>query len=143
MFNSELSNFLLFHNAKGSFYDRLESLDVETLAQAIEALKSNSDDIDPERSDLIWVVTQQEVMSPENRRSFLLLTLSSIEDKLTDAIKNTLIKIRSDEPISTDEWWYAYDNCRSNLFSSEKTIVRSVQFEWIIKNFKLCDLHIN
>ena len=90
----ELSNFLLRHNAKDSLWDRLESLGVETLEQAWDKASDE---------DLIWAVTRPGVMNSEQRRLFLVMVLSSIEDKLTDPRSlNILTKLRTNEPI-TDE----------------------------------------
>ena len=88
--NEELAEFLHQNRACSGGIDRLSFLGAETLEQAWEKAAP---------ADLVWGVTRPGVMSPEQRRQFLVMVLSSIEDKLTDPrSKNILEKLRTNEP---------------------------------------------
>lgn len=90
----KLKEFLTRNHACAEGLDRLATTGVETLEQA---WKQASDE------DLIWIVTRPGVMSQEQKRLFLVMVLSSIEDKLTDMRSlNILKKLRTNETI-TDE----------------------------------------
>ena len=91
--NEELTDFLNRHDgACSGGIARLDSLGAETLEDAWEKASP---------ADLVWAVTRPGVMSPEQRRQFLVFVLGSIEDKLTDPrSKNILEKLRTNEPIT-------------------------------------------
>ena len=98
--NEELTDFLNRHDgACSGGIARLDSLGAETLEDAWEKASP---------ADLVWAVTRPGVMSPEQRRQFLVFVLESIEDKLTDArSKNILEKLRTNSPITEAEAWSA------------------------------------
>jgi hypothetical protein len=59
---------------------------------------------------LVWAVTRPGVMSPEQRRQFLVFVLESIEDKLTDPrSKNILDKLRTKSHITDNDKKAAWD----------------------------------
>ena len=90
--NKELAEFLHQNRACSGGIARLSFLGAETLEQAWEKAAP---------ADLVWGVTRPGVMSPEQRRQFLVMVLSSIEDKLTDPrSKNILEKLRTKSPIT-------------------------------------------
>ena len=95
MFDTKLQYFLDRHGARTDGISRLQSLGIETLEQA---WNKASDE------DLIWAVTRPGVMSQEQRRLFLVMVLSSIEDKLTDPRSlNILTKLRTKETITSED----------------------------------------
>src|SRR5574344_2091305 len=95
MFDTKLQNFLDRHGACADGKIRLQNLGVETLEQA---WNQASDE------DIIWAVTRPGVMSQEQKRSFLVMVLSSIEDKLTDMRSlNILTKLRTKETITSED----------------------------------------
>lgn len=97
--NEELAEFLHQNRACSGGIARLSFLGAETLEQAWEKAAP---------ADLVWGVTRPGVMSPEQRRQFLVMVLSSIEDKLTDPrSKNILEKLRTNSPITEAEAWSA------------------------------------
>lgn len=91
---NELMEFLYQNRACAGGIGRLENLGAETLEDAWKWASP---------ADLVWAVTRPGVMSPEQRRQFLVFVLESIEDKLTDArSKNILEKLRTKSPITED-----------------------------------------
>lgn len=97
--NEELAEFLHQNRACSVAIARLSFLGAETLEQAWEKAAP---------ADLVWGVTRPGVMSPEQRRQFLVFVLESIEDKLTDArSKNILEKLRTNSPITRADAWSA------------------------------------
>ena len=99
--NTELENFLQRNGACADGIARLEALGAETLADAWDKASP---------TDLVWAVTRPGVMSPEQRRQFLVMVLSSIEDKLTDTrSKNILDKLRTNSPITDNDKKAAWD----------------------------------
>ena len=100
--NEELAEFLHQNRACSGGIARLSFLGAETLEQAWEKAAP---------ADLVWGVTRQGVMSPEQRRLFLVFVLESIEDKLTDKrSKGILDKLRTKSPITAadkDAAWAA------------------------------------
>ena len=95
MFDTKLQNFLDRHGACADGISRLQSLGIETLEQA---WNQASDE------DLIWAVTRPGVKSSEQRRTFLVMVLASIEDKLTDVRSlNILKKLRTKETITSED----------------------------------------
>ena len=99
--NEELTEFLRRNCACSGGIARLDSLGAETLEDAWEKASP---------ADLVWGVTRPGVMSPEQRRQFLVFVLESIEDKLTDPrSKNILEKLRTNSPITEAEAWAAAD----------------------------------
>jgi hypothetical protein len=152
--NTELENFLCHNGACAGIVARLENLGAETLEQAWEKAS-------PE--DLVWIVTRPGVMSPEQRRQFLVFVLESIEDKLTDhRSKNILDKLRTNSPITDNDKKAAWDAsetaAREALLAAARSLwaawaavadavaqaaARNAQAKWIRENVKLSDLHIN
>jgi len=106
--NEEFTDFLRRNGACPDDIARLETLGIETLADAW-------DKASPE--DIVWAVTRPGVMSAEQRRKFLVMVLESIEDKLTDPrSKNILDKLRAKEPITAadkDAAWAAAADMRA------------------------------
>lgn len=95
MFDTKLQYFLDRHGARTDGISRLQSLGIETLEQA---WNQASDE------DLIWAVTRLGVMSSEQKQFFLVMVLSSIEDKLTDPRSlNILTKLRTKEAIKSED----------------------------------------
>jgi len=95
MFDEKLQNFLDRNEACDDVIQRLHAIGVETLEQA---WNKSSDE------DLIWVVTRDGVMNQEQQRLFLVMVLSSIEDKLTDPRSlNVLTKLRANIPITEND----------------------------------------
>jgi hypothetical protein len=93
--NEDLTEFLHRNGACSGGIRRLENLGAETLEDAWKLASP---------ADLVWAVTRPGVMSPEQRRQFLVFVLESIEDKLTDArSKNILEKLRTKSPITEDD----------------------------------------
>ena len=87
MFDEKLQKFLNTNIACLGGITRLQDVGAETLE---EAWDKASDE------DLIWAVTRPGIMDVEQRRLFLVMVLSSIENKLTDPCsKNILTKLRS------------------------------------------------
>ena len=98
--NKGLTNFLRHNHASTGIMAHLNSLGAEMLEQAWEKAS-------PE--DLVWAVTRPGIMSPEQRRLFLVMVLESIEDKLTDPrSKNILEKLRTKSPITEVDVRSAY-----------------------------------
>ena len=90
--NEELAEFLHQNHVGSGKIARLDSLGAETMEDAWNLASP---------ADLVWGVTRPGVMSPEQRRKFLVFVLESIEDKLTDArSKNILDKLRAKSPIT-------------------------------------------
>ena len=88
----ELTDFLSWNNAGSNLMTHLEMIGAETLEDAWNRASP---------AYLIWIVTRPGIMSPEQRRLFLVMVLESIEDKLTDPrSKNILEKLRTKEPIT-------------------------------------------
>ena len=98
--NEELAEFLHQNRACSGGIARLSFLGAETLEQAWEKAAP---------ADLVWGVTRPGVMSPEQRRQFLVFVLESIEDKLTDPrSKNILEKLRTNSPLTEADARAAY-----------------------------------
>jgi len=99
--NEELTEFLHRNGACSGGIARLDSLGAETLEDAWEKASP---------ADLVWAVTRPGVMSPEQRRLFLVFVLGAIEDKLTDPrSKNILTKLRTNSQITAEEASVAAD----------------------------------
>jgi len=95
MFDENLQNFLDRNNASSDGIKRLQHLGVETLEQA---WNKASDE------DMIWAVARPGVMSAEQKRLFLVMVLSSIEDKLTDPRSLCILtKLRTNKPITKED----------------------------------------
>ena len=131
---NKLTDFLNRNDANSGIVARLNSLGAETLADAWAMAA-------PE--DLVWGVTRPGVISPEQRRLFLMMVLESIEDKLTDPrSKNILDKLRTNSPITRADAEDAYAAAEAQeAYAAEDA--RAAQARWIRKNFALSDLHIN
>jgi len=135
MFNKKLQKFLNANEACLGGITRLQDIGVETLEQAWDKA---SDD------DLIWAITRPSVMNQEQCRLFLIMVLSSIEDKLTNRrSKNILEKLRTNKVITNED----QDTARAAAWAlrAVRAAARAwaAQAKWVRKNFKLCDLHIN
>ena len=111
MFDEKLQKFLNTNGACLGGITRLQDVGAETLE---EAWDKASDE------DLIWAVTRPGIMDVEQRRLFLVMVLSSIENKLTDPCsKNILTKLRANETITEedralgDAAWAAADASRA------------------------------
>jgi len=134
MFNKKLQKFLNANEACLGGITRLQDIGVETLEQAWDKA---SDD------DLIWAITRPSVMNQEQCRLFLIMVLSSIEDKLTNRrSKNILEKLRTNKVITNED----QDTARAaRAVRAVRAAARAwaAQAKWVRKNFKLCDLHIN
>ena len=147
MFDEKLQKFLNANEACLGGITRLQNIGVETLEQAWDKASDE---------DLIWGVTRPGVMNPEQRRLFLVMVLSSIEDKLTDPRSlNILTKLRTNKPITdedrvaareaareadawADAWaaaWAARDAARAT-----DAAAWAAQAKWVRENFNLCDL---
>ena len=101
MFDEKLQKFLNANEACLGGITRLQDIGVETLEQAWDKA---SDD------DLIWAITRPSVMNQEQCRLFLIMVLSSIEDKLTNRrSKNILEKLRTNEVITNEDLAAAWD----------------------------------
>jgi len=108
--NEELTEFLRRNGACAYGIARLEALGAETLVDAWDKASP---------ADLVWAVTRPGVMSPEQRRQFLVFVLESIEDKLTDPrSKNILEKLRTNSPITEAEAWAADAAARARAASA-------------------------
>ena len=95
MFDEKLQKFLNTNEACLVGITRLQDIGVETLEQAFDKA---SDD------DLIWAITRPSVMNQEQCRLFLIIVLSSIEDKLTNRrSKNILEKLRTNKVITNED----------------------------------------
>ena len=95
MFDEKLQKFLNTNGACLGGITRLQDVGAETLE---EAWDKASDE------DLIWAVTRPGIMDVEQRRLFLVMVLSSIENKLTDPCsKNILTKLRANETITEED----------------------------------------
>ena len=161
--NEELAEFLHQNRACSGGIARLSFLGAETLEDAWKLAS-------PE--DLVWGVTRPGVISPEQRRKFLVFVLGSIEDKLTDPrSKNILEKLRTNSPITEDDadaaadaaadaeaaeadanaaaaWAAAWAaeadaNAAAAWAADAAADAREQQARWIRTNFKLADLHTN
>ena len=101
MFDEKLQKFLNANEACLGGITRLQEIGVETLEQAWDKASDE---------DLIWGVTQPGVMNPEQRRLFLVMVLSSIEDKLTDPRSLSILKkLRTNEVITNEDLAAAWD----------------------------------
>ena len=148
MFEQKLQDFLDRNEACSDGIERLQSVGVETLEQAWDKASDE---------DLVWAVTRPGVMNPEQRRQFLVMILSSIEDKLTDPrSKNILTKLRSNEPITDEDRAAAWAATAAAAWAAEAATweatwatareamaARATKAQWIRENFKLCNLHTN
>jgi ribosomal protein L12E/L44/L45/RPP1/RPP2 len=140
--NEELTEFLHRNGACSGGIARLDSLGAETLEDAWEKAAP---------ADLVWAVTRPGVMSPEQRRQFLVFVLESIEDKLTDPrSKNILTKLRTKSPITeaaADAAARAADAAAraaaADADAAARAAAREKQAQWIRDNFVLTDLNIN
>ena len=161
MFDEKLQKFLNANDACLGGIIRLQDIGVETLEQAWDKA---SDD------DLIWFITRPGVMNTEQGRLFLIMVLSSIEDKLTDPRSlNILTKLRTNEIITEEDMaaasaaaWAASNAswtaaraamaamvamaawaARAASDASDASDSRAAQAKWVRENFNLCDLHTN
>jgi hypothetical protein len=156
--NAELKNFLTRIYAGPEVLDRLATTGAKTLEEAWARADAR---------DLVWAVTRPGVMSPEQRRQFLVFVLESIEDKLTDPrSKNILDKLRTNSPITDNDKkaaWAAWVAAREaalaaaaradaaadaaeaavDATAAADATTRENQARWIRENIKLSDLHIN
>ena len=141
MFDTKLQNFLNKNGACLGGITRLQDIGVETLEQAWDRASDK---------DLIWAVTQRGVMNPEQRRLFLVMVLSSIEDKLTDRrSKNILEKLRTNEVITNEDQAAASDAMSDAAWAAAMAAAMAAawaaawaaQAKWVRENFNLCDLH--
>ena len=144
MFDEKLQKFLSYNDASRELFSRLNAAKVFTIEDAWNKVSDE---------DLIWVVTRPGVMNPEQRRLFLVMVLSSIENKLTDPCsKNILTKLRANETI-TEEDRAASDAARAAAGDAASDAAwaaagdaagdaaGAAQAKWVRENFNLCDLH--
>ena len=144
MFDEKLQKFLNANKVCLGGITRLRDVGVETLEQAWDKASDE---------DLIWAVTRPGVMNPEQRRLFLVMVLSSIEDKLTDPRSlNILTKLRTNEPITdedrvaareADAWAAAWAAREAARATDAEARAWAAQAKWVRENFNLCDLHTN
>ena len=116
MFDEKLQKFLNTNGACLGGITRLRDVRAETLE---EAWDKASDE------DLIWAVTRPGIMDVEQRRLFLVMVLSSVEDKLADPCsKNILKKLRANETITeedrADAWAAASDAARAAAWAAAR-----------------------
>ena len=134
MFDEKMQKFLNANGACLGGITRLQDVGVETLE---EAWDKASDE------DLIWAVTRPGIMDVEQRRLFLVMVLSSIENKLTDPCsKNILTKLRANETI-TEEDRASVDAARAAAWAAAREAAWAAQAKYVRENFNLCDLHTN
>ena len=123
MFDEKLQKFLNTNGSCLGGITRLQDVGAETLE---EAWDKASDE------DLIWAVTRPGIMDVEQRRLFLVMVLSSVEDKLADPCsKNILKKLRANETITeedrADAWAAASDAARAAAWAAAWAAARAEQ----------------